>query len=606
MSQLTERAGGVIVRRRAPAGFERETTDPYGRWAIGTILVVMALQILFLLVGCDWDFCGDEAEYWAWSRRLDWSYFSRGPLIAWLIRAATVAFGGLSLKLTGSLMLAARLPAVLLGGLTAWGIFRLASTTTGSRRSGFFATILLPAIPVFAIGGVLITSDTPLVCCWTWAAVFAYRAIRNDELGGWICAGILGALGVLAKYSVLAFPASVGLFLLLNPAHRRQLLRPGFWTMSLLCVGLGLSSVLVWNAQHGWAGAGQLADRVGLSERASWGSIWPVLGFLGGEAAVLGGVWWLVGVSVIVAGFQTLVGLRNPKRAAEESAIEVPARSDETGTLYLLCLWGVTWLACLAASVLGETEANWMVQGYVALVVLIGRRVGEVLALGGIRARAYVAAWALCLAGVIAIHHTDRFYPILARWVPSPSKRWAAPLRVYDVTARMRGHQELARVVQSRLESLEAGGARPWVLTATYALTSTLSFYLPGQPDTYCLSWNYGMTARPVNQHDLWHPNPRHDPESFARRPFLVVEDANMPPNWATILYHKQVVGRMEPVERVTVRERGVIVGAWDITVCHDYHGLAGYQQNPPYNPKTARPTRKVAATAAKPRSEIK
>ena len=167
----------------------------------------------------------------------------------------------------------------------------------------------------------------------------------------------------------------------------------------------------------------------------------------------------------------------------------------------------------------------------------------------------------------------------------------------------MRGHQELARAVQSRLESLEAGGARPFVMTATYALTSTLSFYLPDQPDTYCLSWNYGMTARPVNQHDLWHPNPRHDPESFARRPFLVVEDANMPPNWATILYHKQVVGRMEPVERVTVRERGVIVGAWDITVCHDYHGLAGYQQNPPYDPKTARPSRKVAAATAKPRS---
>ncbi len=313
MSQLTERAGSVIVRRHAPAGFERETADPYGRWAIGMILVVMALQILFLLVGCDWDFCGDEAEYWAWSRRLDWSYFSRGPLIAWLIRASTVAFGGLSLKLTGSLMFAARLPAVLLGGLTAWGIFRLASTTTGSRRSGFFATILLPAIPVFAIGGVLITSDTPLVCCWTWAAVFAFRAIRNDEFGGWISAGILGALGVLAKYSVLAFPASVGLFLLLSPAHRRQLLRPGFWTMSLLCVGLGLSSVLVWNAQHGWAGAGQLADRVGLSDRASWGSIWPVLNFLGGEAAVLGGFWWLVGVSVIVAGFRTFLGLRKPR-----------------------------------------------------------------------------------------------------------------------------------------------------------------------------------------------------------------------------------------------------------------------------------------------------
>ena len=366
MSQLADRATSVFVRRREPSQSVAQATDPYGRWTVGVILTVMACQLLFLLVGCDWDFCGDEAEYWAWSRRLDWSYFSRGPLIAWVIRAATEVFGGMSLRLTGSLMFAARLPAVLLGGLTAWGIFRLASTTTGSRRSGMFAAILLPAIPIFAIGGVLITSDTPLVCCWTWAAVWAYRAVQTDRLDGWIFAGFLAALGVLAKYSVLAFPASVGLFLLLSGPHRRQLGRPGFWLMSILCIGLGLSAVVVWNAQHGWAGAGQLADRVGLSDRASWGSIWPILGFLGGEAAVLGGVWWIAGLTVIASALSRV--FKRAKRhnsSTDSSATRESDSPDPSGTMFLLCLWGVTWCACLAASILGETEANWMVQGYV-------------------------------------------------------------------------------------------------------------------------------------------------------------------------------------------------------------------------------------------------
>ena len=53
----------------------------------------MLAQTVFLLWGCDWDLCGDEAEYWAWSRKLDWSYFSRGPVIAWLIRLGTEAPG---------------------------------------------------------------------------------------------------------------------------------------------------------------------------------------------------------------------------------------------------------------------------------------------------------------------------------------------------------------------------------------------------------------------------------------------------------------------------------------------------------------------------------
>ncbi len=599
MSQLAERAASAVSRRQRPAVSHGKDTDVYGRWTLAAILAVMACQVLFLLVGCDWDFSGDEAEYWAWSRHLDWSYYSRGPLIAWLIRLATAAFGGLSLKLTGSLMFAARLPAVLLGGLTAWGIFRLGSLTLASRRSGMFAAILLPAIPVFAIGGVVITSDTPLVCCWTWAAVWAFRAIRTDDLRGWVAAGMMAALGVMAKYSVLALPASVGAYLLLSPAHRRELRRPGFWIMSAMTLGLGLTPILIWNLQHGWAGAAQLADRVGLSERASWGGVGPVLSFLGGEAGVLGGVWWVIGVMAIV-GAVRYVWSTSDQTTPADSQRDDASTANRAGTLYLLCLWGVIWCACLAASILGETEANWMAPGYVAVVVLMGRRVGEVLAHRGAKAWGYVAAWGFCIAAVAVIHHTEWFYPIVARWVPAPTKRFGAPLRLYDVTARMRGHEELAKAVQRHVETLEGQGARPFVVTPTYALTSTLSFYLPGQPETYCLSWNYGMTPRPVNQHDLWHPNPRHDPSAFAGRPFLVVEDANMPPNYATILYHKRVIGRIEPIERITVRERGVIVGAWDIAVCHDYRGLAGYQQNLPYNP-LRRPSRQAAGPRPSP-----
>ena len=177
-------------------------------------------------------------------------------------------------------MLAVRFPCVILGGLTAWGVYRLAVTDDRDQiASALIAVLLLPAIPILALGGVIVTSDTPLVCCWAWAAVWTYRAVQKDDLRAWLAAGAIGAIGVLAKYSFLAFPASVGLFLLVSPAHRRQLRRPGFWLMSLIGGGLGLLPIFIWNAQHGWAGANQLADRVGLSSRASWASIWPVSAF---------------------------------------------------------------------------------------------------------------------------------------------------------------------------------------------------------------------------------------------------------------------------------------------------------------------------------------
>ena len=356
------------------------------------------------------------------------------------------------------------------------------------------AVLLLPAIPILAIGGVLITCDTPLVCCWTWAAVWTYRAPACRRSAAWIAAGLIGALGVWAKYSFLAFPASVGLFLLSARLHRRQLLRPGFWTMSLLCVGLGLAPILIWNSSHGWAGAGQLADRVGLSSRATWASIWPVLTFLGGDVAALGGVWWIAGVAAVVAAMARIIDRQGPSRPRRRAN---PPSSAIAGLIYLLCLWGVIWTACLAASLLGETEANWMVPGYISLVILIGMRVDQRLC--------QRRPEEMDLRGrLVRLPRRGRrdpshrvVLPAFARFVPEPTARWPVPLRVYEPTARMRGHQVLARAVEETVAALDAKGESPFVLTPTYGLASTLSFYLPGQPETYCLSWNYGMTPSP-------------------------------------------------------------------------------------------------------------
>jgi 4-amino-4-deoxy-L-arabinose transferase-like glycosyltransferase len=564
MSRLTERTASALVPRPSAIYTNRLSRHHYGRWSLEAICIVMLCQVAFLLVGCDWDLCNDEAEYWAWSRQLDWSYWSRGPLIAWLIRLTTESLGGMSVKLTGSLMPAVRLPAVVLGGLTAWGVFRLASLTTGARRPAMMAVLLLPAIPVLAIGGVLITSDTPLVCCWTWAAVWIYRAVCSLRTRRWIAAGLIGALGVWAKYSFLAFLASVGLFLLFSPVYRHQLGRTGFWAMSLLCIGLGLAPILIWNATHGWAGAGQLADRVGLSSRATWASIGPVLTFLGGDFAALGGIWWIAGMAAVASA---LTRMMREARSGHTGETEQPAAGIRSGVIYLLCLWGAVWIACLAASLLGETEANWMVPGYISLVILIGMRLDEVVARAGARKWLYAAAWFVSMCQVVAIHHMEWFYPVISRYLPEPTGRWPVPLRLYEPTARMRGHQVLARAVQERLEALRAGGEAPFVLTPTYALASTLSFYLPGQPETYCLSWNFGMTGKPVNQHDLWHPNPRHDPDAFRNRVAIVVEDRNMPPNWAKQMFRKKVFGRLDSIERVFAHEHGVTVGAWAISI---------------------------------------
>jgi len=40
-----------------------------------------------------YELVADEAQYWEWSRHLEWSYHSKGPGIAWLVALATRTLG---------------------------------------------------------------------------------------------------------------------------------------------------------------------------------------------------------------------------------------------------------------------------------------------------------------------------------------------------------------------------------------------------------------------------------------------------------------------------------------------------------------------------------
>src|SRR5438046_10009583 len=90
------------------------------RWrAMAALLIVGAavLHGVYLANNCPLDLAPDEAHYWDWSRHLDWSYYSKGPLVAYLIRAGCALAGVWSRSLTASDMLAVRLPAVMCGSL---------------------------------------------------------------------------------------------------------------------------------------------------------------------------------------------------------------------------------------------------------------------------------------------------------------------------------------------------------------------------------------------------------------------------------------------------------------------------------------------------------
>src|SRR6201996_7677377 len=164
------------------------------------IVLVAVSRLVYLARSCPLDLAPDEAHYWDWSRHLDWCYYSKGPLVALLIRVSIELFGPLSVALTGGEMLAVRLPAVVCGSLLVGSLYVLTVQTTRSDRAALLFALTALFSPIIAAGSTLMTIDAPFMALWGWALVTGYEAVFRDRGWAWPATGLLLGLGILAKH----------------------------------------------------------------------------------------------------------------------------------------------------------------------------------------------------------------------------------------------------------------------------------------------------------------------------------------------------------------------------------------------------------------------
>src|SRR3954469_3385869 len=121
------------------------------------IFAWVALNLVYLGWVCPFDLSPDEAHYWHWSRHLDWSYYSKGPLVAWLIRG--------SCELFGTSVFAVRLPAVACHAVLLAGLFALTSVTMLCQRTALAVVALALTVPPVTAAAVVMTIDPPFLAC---------------------------------------------------------------------------------------------------------------------------------------------------------------------------------------------------------------------------------------------------------------------------------------------------------------------------------------------------------------------------------------------------------------------------------------------------------
>jgi hypothetical protein len=328
MNDIT--AGAVGNAGLAPAA----RAPSYGvmtLWVIAAITAARLLWLAFQTAGL----YPDEAQYWFWSRHLALGYYSKPPLVAWLIALTTALFGNSEF--------AVRLSAPLLHAVASAFVYAIAARLY-SRRIGYWSALAYATLPGVSLSAFLISTDAVLLPCWA-AALYAFiRARENDDTRWWLATGCAIGLGLLAKYAMLYWLLSAFGFVLLRRSERRHLRG--------LCLALCVAVLfylpnLWWNWSHGFATYLHTRDNAELA-----GPLFhpEELGnFLLSQLGVFGPLYFIAMLALFVS----------PTRFGGP-----PAR------LMTAFAWPTLAIVTIV-SLLSRAQANWAAPAYVSAVVLV-------------------------------------------------------------------------------------------------------------------------------------------------------------------------------------------------------------------------------------------
>ena len=516
------------------------------------LFVLGLTAIRFTFLGTT-DLSFDEAHYWMWSDRLAPAYFSKGPGVAFAIRASTTIFGATEFGV--------RFWSPILGAATTLLLYYF-TRKLFNERAGFWAVIALNAVPLFNVGNLLMTIDPLSIFFWVAAMFTFWLALERTPGAGWLwpATGFLIGLGFLCKYTNAFELLSVVIVLALVPRHRREFKRPGLYVL-LGAFGLCLVPPIVWNAQHAWITLSHLRSRGGLDQ--SFG-IHPLelLGFLGAHFLTFSPLLFLALAWAVVA---------NWRRARQQFKI-----------LYLfwfgLPVFGFYFLLSLN----DQAAPNWDVLAFISLAILAASYWTERIESNRGAARFLTAAVWLSLILSLFVVDTDLLRTLD---LPFPHHR--------DPADRARGWKSASRAVeQIRLDLETKNKEQLFVIADQRDRASEMSFYFkqkrvegPGHPPVYIVesqdirisSPSGRVTTSSSRRHPTrrfrtvkFIPRKRESTHSLAEARFMCRTERGRPCRIISAPAFQSV----DPIATVQVSRFGLKMREWQVFACRNYRTL--------------------------------
>lgn len=398
------------------------------RFALALVIVLTVLR-LSALFASPLELNPEEAQYWLWSRTLDFGYFSKPPMIAWTIWLTTTIGGNAEAWV--------RFAAPLFHAVAGLALF-----ATGRRLyddwTGVAATAVYLLMPGVALSSFILATDAPLLC-FLALALLAYVTVQDGGRALLPAAGLGAALGLamLSKYAAVYALIAIGLHLALSKEARAA------WSLRTVAVAvLALAAVMapnvIWNAHHGFATVGHTAANANLGGKLF--NPGEMLSFLGGQFGVFGPV-----------PFGVLIG---------GGAVLAWRRRLQPQDLLLLCFALPPLAVVTVGALLSRANDNWAASAYVA---------------GAVLAAALLVRWRAkwWLAGGLGLQAVLAVAMLLIVADPTLADR----IGQSNAIKRARGWEQMSRSVVDQAQLAQLNGGLSAIAVDDRFLFNALSYY---------------------------------------------------------------------------------------------------------------------------------
>ncbi len=243
------------------------------------IFFILFLVKIFAIYFTNFNLFGDEAQYWLWSKDLDFGYYSKPPFLAWFLNIYTLILGDgfISLKI---------LP-IAIYCITAFALYNLCMNIGFKKNKATACSLVFLFIPAVSFSSFILSTDIFLLLFWILSLNQLIKIKINPNLANFILLGIFLGLGFLSKYAAVYFVLCLLIYIIIDKRFRVVFLKNyiGF-SFGFVCLLFILFPNIIWNIQNGWITIQHTADNANL-ENFNF-SLIRGLGFIAIQILMLG------------------------------------------------------------------------------------------------------------------------------------------------------------------------------------------------------------------------------------------------------------------------------------------------------------------------------